>query len=117
MRLDWYSIPALLLAALLVYSAIRKLSHDPAVVSSYARAGVPGKLLNPLAAVLLAGAAGLVAGLWLPALGLAASIGLTVYFALAIGAHIRHRDAVHLPVPVLMLVLSGGALILALARA
>jgi DoxX-like family len=72
-----------LLAALLAFSAVRKLSHAPDVVESYARAGVREEWLNPLAIVLLAGATGLVGGLLWEPLGLAAAGALIVYFLVA----------------------------------
>ncbi|MGH3457412.1 DoxX family protein [Aeromicrobium sp.] len=37
-------------------------------------------------------AIGLVIGMWVPEIGLAACLGLVVYFVLAIGAHVRARD-------------------------
>jgi DoxX-like family len=101
-----------LLAALLAFSAIRKLSHQPEVVAMYTRVGVPEDKLNYLALLLLAGAAGLLAGLlWAP-LGVAAAAALVVYFLLAIGAHIRADDAVHVPTPVVIELLAVAALIL-----
>jgi hypothetical protein len=101
-----------LLAALLALSAIRKLSHAPDVVESYARAGVPEDRLNLLAVVLLAGAAGLILGLWFELLGIAASAALVVYFLVACSFHVRNGDAAHLPTPLLMLGLAGAALAL-----
>ena len=95
-----------LLAALLVYTAARKLTHRPAVVAAYRLAGVPEPWLNPLAVLLLAATAGLLAGLaWAP-LGIAAAAGLVAYFAIAIAFHLRARDRRHLPTPVLMLALA-----------
>ncbi|NUT23431.1 MAG: DoxX family protein, partial [Hamadaea sp.] len=84
------------LAALLAYAAIRKLSHEPSVVASYARVGVPEERLNLLAVILFAGAAGVLVGLVWPPLGVAAGIGLVLYFALAVGAHVRFRDLAHI---------------------
>jgi DoxX-like family len=52
-------VVSLLLAALLSYAAIRKLGHSEPVVATYARVGVPEDKLDYLAAILLAGAAGL----------------------------------------------------------
>src|SRR5687768_1872723 len=94
------------LALGLVITAVRKLSHAPAVVETYRRVGVPEKRLNALALVLLAGAAGLVVGLWWRPIGLAAALGLVVYFVLAVAAHIRFRDLRPLPTPVVFLALS-----------
>jgi hypothetical protein len=101
-----------LLAAVLAFSAIRKLSHRPEVVATYARVGVPEDKLDYLALILLAGAAGLVVGLFWGPLGVAAAVGLVVYFVLAIGAHIRADDAVHLPTPVVIELMAVTALVL-----
>ena len=101
-----------LLAALLTFSAIRKLSHRPEVVAMYTRVGVPEDKLDFLALILLAGAVGLVAGLFWGPLGVAAAAGLVVYFMLAIGAHIRADDAVHLPTPVVIELMAVAALVL-----
>jgi hypothetical protein len=46
----------------------------------------------PLGTVLACGAAGLLVGLAVPALGIAAAIGLVVYFLCAVTAHLRVRD-------------------------
>jgi DoxX-like family len=89
-----------LLAAILAAGAIRKLTHRAAVVAGYAKVGVPGQRLNLLALILLLGAAGLLIGLaWTP-IGVAAAVGVVVYFVLAIAAHVRHDDAANLPTPV-----------------
>lgn len=98
-----------LLAAILLYSAVLKLSSKPEVVESYARVSVPARRLPLLAVVLLAGAAGLLAGwAWTP-IGLAAGIGLMAYFALALTAHARHRDLAHAATPAVVLVLAVAA--------
>lgn len=95
-----------LLTALLVFSAVLKLSGRPDVVESYGRVGVARERLPALAGVLLLGAAGLVVGLlWAP-LGLAAAVCLVLYFALAIAAHARHNDLKHVGVPVVLLLLA-----------
>jgi DoxX-like family len=104
-----------LLASLLAFSAIRKLSHDPRVVETYLRAGVPEDKLDLLAFILFAGSAGLLVGLvWAP-IGVAAAIGVVVYFLVAIAFHIRADDAEHLPTPLLLALIGGAALALRLA--
>jgi DoxX-like family len=101
-----------LLALLMSYAALRKLSHRPEVVASYARVGVPEERLNLLAATLLAGAAGLLVGLlWAP-LGFAAAAAIVLYFLVAIAAHIRSGDLKHLPTPIVMELLAIGAIAL-----
>ena len=104
-------VVSILLAALLVFAAVRKLSHRPDVVATYTRVGVPEDRLDRLAWILLAGAAGLIAGLFWPPIGVAAGIGLVVYFLLAIAAHVRFGDARNLPVPVVMELLAVASLI------
>jgi hypothetical protein len=104
-------VVSILLAALLVFTALRKLSHRPDVVATYTRVGVPEERLDQLAWILLAGAAGLIAGVFWPSIGVAAGIGLVVYFLLAIAAHLRAEDARSLPVPVAMELLAIASLI------
>jgi uncharacterized membrane protein YbjE (DUF340 family) len=106
------AIVSSLLAALLAFSAIRKLSHRPEVVATYTRVGVPEDRLDYLALILLAGAAGLVVGLFWGPLGVAAAVGLVVYFLLAIGAHLRADDAVHLATPAVIELMAVAALLL-----
>jgi DoxX-like family len=109
------AIVSLLLASVLTYSALRKLSHQPEVVQSYVRVGVPEERLNYLAMLLLAGAAGLVAGLFWAPIGIAAAAALVVYFLLAVGAHIGARDTQHIPTPIAIELVSAAALALRLA--
>jgi DoxX-like family len=105
---------SVLLAALLVLTAARKLSHRDDIVASYARVGVPEARLNQLAMILLLGAAGLIVGIaWAPA-GVAAAIGLVAYFVAAVSAHIRADDASRLPTPLAFEALAVAALALRL---
>jgi DoxX-like family len=109
------AIVSVLLASLLVFTAVRKLSHRTEVVQTYVRVGVPEDKLDYLAVILLAGAAGLLVGLlWAP-IGVTATIGLVVYFLLAIGAHIGAGDSENLPTPVAIELTSAAALGLRLA--
>ena len=101
-----------LLAAVLGYAAVRKLSHRPEIVATYTRVGVPEAKLDYLAAILILGAAGLIAGLAWPPLGIAATTALIGYFSLAIGAHVRARDLANLPTPLLIILLTGATLVL-----
>jgi DoxX-like family len=109
------TIVSVLLAATLAYAAVRKLSHRPEVVQSYARVGVPEEKLDYLAVVLLAGAAGLIVGLFLAPIGIAAAIGVICYFVLALAAHIRADDIANLPTPAVIEVVAVAALVLRLA--
>jgi xanthine/uracil/vitamin C permease (AzgA family) len=115
MSMALYVVTALL-AAVLLNSAILKLSSRPEVLESYSRVGVPARRLPLLAAALLAGAAGLVVGwAWTP-IGLASGIGLVAYFALALTAHARHHDLAHATTPLVVLVLAVAAACLYVVR-
>lgn len=103
-----------LLAGLLTFAALRKLSHRPDVVATYRRVGVPESKLNYLAAILLAATAGLVAGLFWAPLGIAALVGVVCYFLLAITAHLRHRDTSNVPTPIAIELIAVAALVLRL---
>jgi hypothetical protein len=104
-----------LLAAMLAASAVRKLGHREEVVQTYVRVGVPRDKLDYLAYILLAGAAGLVLGLFWAPIGIAAGIGVVCYFVLAIAAHIRHHDERHLPTPLVIEALAVASLTLRIA--
>lgn len=108
------SITHVLLASALVYSAVRKLGGQPDVVEGYRRADVPEGWLPALAAVLIAGACGLIAGLVVAPVGIAASAGLLGYFLLAVAAHLRASDVAHIGTPVVMALVSTAALVLRL---
>jgi hypothetical protein len=105
------TVLSLVLAAPLVFAAIRKLSHREDVVRSYAVVGVSEERLNSLAVILLAGAVGLIAGLFWAPIGVAAAIGLVCYFTLAVVAHFRHNDQRNLPAPLVLLALAAAVLI------
>ncbi len=109
------AVVSAVLAACLVFAAVRKLSHSEEVVLAYARAGVPEERLDALAMILFAAAAGLVLGLiWAP-VGVAAAIGLILYFAVAVGFHVRAGDLGNVATPLVLELLSVAALVLRLA--
>ena len=109
------AILSALLAGILTFSALRKLSHRPEVIQTYVRVGVPEDKLDYLATILLAGAAGLVIGLaWAP-IGVAASACLVVYFMLAVAAHIRAGDERNLATPLVIEMIAAATLVLRLA--
>jgi hypothetical protein len=99
-----------LLAVLIGYSAVLKLTHRPGIVEDYRRAGVPESWLNRLAALLLTAAAGLVVGMWWPVAGIAAAAGLVAYFGLAVAFHVRSKDTKNAVTPVVLMLLAVAAL-------
>ncbi len=74
--------------------------------------GVPMKYFGPLAACEIAGALGLVAGIWWPVLGVAAGAGLILYFTGAIVSHLRVGDAKGIGPAAFLLAMSVGACVL-----
>jgi Zn-dependent protease with chaperone function len=80
------------LAAALTISAVGKLTRMPQVVENLTRAGVPLDRYPSLAALELAGAAGLLIGWWWAPIGIAAAMGVVLYFAGAVAAHLRQGD-------------------------
>jgi hypothetical protein len=89
-----------LLALLLALSAALKLSGKRDVVASYERLGVPPQRLPLLAGVLLLAVAGLLAGFVVPLLGLVTAACVTLYFAVAIGVHVRTRNLRNIAAPI-----------------
>jgi uncharacterized membrane protein YphA (DoxX/SURF4 family) len=108
-----YAVIAVLLALGLLPSAWTKLTRQERVVQTFTgQLGVPLGLYPFLAACEIAGAAGLIIGLWYRPLGTAAAAGVTLYFVGAIGAHLRKNDVKGIVTPVLILILSTAALVL-----
>jgi uncharacterized membrane protein YphA (DoxX/SURF4 family) len=111
-----YAVIAVLLALGLLPSAWTKLTRQERVVQTFTgQLGVPLGLYPFLAACEIAGAAGLIIGLWYRPLGTAAAAGVTLYFVGAIGAHLRKNDVKGIVTPVLILILSTAALVLRIA--
>jgi hypothetical protein len=76
--------------------------------------GVPSRMYPFLAACEIAGALGLVAGIWIKPLGVAAAIGVVLYLLGAAGAHVRKSDFKGLPPASVLLLFSAVVLMLRL---
>ena len=98
------AIVSSLLAAALIASARGKLVKDKNVMEIMSRVGFPLDKVWLLALAELAGAVGLVAGLFWWPIGVAAAIGVILYFLGATIAHVRVHDKNLAPVTVLLLV-------------
>jgi len=102
---------------MLVFSGLGKLRRDPRVVRViHELIGVPMKYFPLLAACEFAGAVGLVLGIWSPPLGVAAGIGLIVYFVGAIVSHLRAGDVKGIGPAAFFLTMSAGALVTRILR-
>jgi len=96
------------------YAAYVDLTRAEWVVANMTRLGVPQPWLAPLGLVKLAGAAGLLVGLAVPAVGVAAAAGLVAYFLGAVATVVRSRWYTHVaPLPFLLLAAASLALRLA----
>ncbi|CAA9425397.1 MAG: hypothetical protein AVDCRST_MAG35-2276 [uncultured Quadrisphaera sp.] len=102
-----------LLAAVLLGSATAKLRQDATVMAGMRAVGVPDHRVPVLAALEIAGALGLLAGLVVWPLGVAAAVGVVAYFTGALVAHGRVRDRAVGP-PTVILAVAVAALVLRL---
>jgi len=99
------------LAFALVASGMAKVARMEQVVAPITSIGVPPSWLPLLAGVEFVGAAGLIIGLFVPVIGIAASIGVILYFVGAVIAHVRAGDST-IAAPAFLAFMAVGALIL-----
>ena len=106
-----YLVIAILFAAMVAFSGFGKIRRDAHQVQVvHETVGVPLKYFPLLAACEFAGALGLVVGIWWPILGVAAAIGLVLYFLGATVSHLRVRDVKGIGPAAFMLVVAAAAL-------
>ncbi|MFI7015560.1 DoxX family protein [Streptomyces sp. NPDC050164] len=87
------------------------------VVANSTEVGLPQNWLPRLAALKAAGAAGLLLGLTsLTVIGVAAAVGLVIFFIGAVAAHVRARVYHNIVFPGGYLALATASLVLAAAR-
>jgi hypothetical protein len=82
---------AVMLAGVLLFSAYAKLTHNPQVINTILGVGFPERFIWLLALAEAAGAVGILIGLYLWPIGVAASTGVISYFVLAVAAHLRAK--------------------------
>lgn len=110
-----YIIVTVVLALMSSASAALKLQQKAEVVDTiHGTVGVPLERLPMLAGVQLLGVLGLIVGIWVPWIGVAAAAGLMLYFAAAVAAHLRVSDSKGAAGPMPFLMLSFVALALRL---
>jgi hypothetical protein len=86
------------------------------VAINMARAGVPESWMTTLGILKTAGALGLLVGIGVPLIGVAAAVGLSLFFVGAVITHVRGRFY-SFTLPVSFLTLAVAALVLRLATA
>jgi hypothetical protein len=84
--------PLFVLAAIQLGDAVASFKPMEFARQCFEDVGFPRKHWWVFTPIKLAAGAGLVVGAWVPEIGLAACLGLVVYFLLAIGAHVHARD-------------------------
>ncbi|MVU79091.1 DoxX family protein [Nocardia sp. ET3-3] len=106
-----YAVIGVILGAMSLASAVAKLARTKDMVEGlHGRLGVPLGWFPFLAVCEIAGAAGLIGGLWYKPIGIAAAVGLVLYFIGAVGAHLRKNDVKGAPSATVFLVLSAAAI-------
>jgi uncharacterized membrane protein YphA (DoxX/SURF4 family) len=100
-----------ILALALVVSGRGKLVRDPQVMKVMTKVGVPDDKLWLLATAEIAGAVGIVVGLFWWPIGVAAAAGVVLYFVAAVGSHLRVKDW-NVAAPLALLVAAAAVLVL-----
>lgn len=86
-----FVVVAAMTAAANLYVSILDFRHDEGAVANATKVGLPLWSVIPLGILKTAGALGLLVGIWLPAIGITAAVGLVLFFGGAVAAHIRVR--------------------------
>ena len=110
-----YVVVGILTAAANGTAATVDLLRPAWLIENMTRVGVPRRALIPLATLKIAGALGLLIGIGVPPLGVAAATGLVLFFIGAMTAHIRVHDYTSIPFPGMFLVLAAASLVLRVA--
>src|SRR5438874_3914718 len=108
-----YLIVTLLAAAANIFSATLDFIRYKQILINMQKVGVPESWITILGILKAAGALGLLVGIGVPAIGIAAAIGLVLFFVAAIITHLRARDY-SFGLAVIFLLLAVAALILRL---
>jgi DoxX-like family len=106
------AVVSVLLGVTLLASAAAKLTRATRVVDSLTGIGVPIGWFPWLAGAEIAGGIGLIVGLAVGPLGVAAAIGVVLYFIGAVIAHLRAKDYKGVSTPAVLLVVAIVALAL-----
>jgi DoxX-like family len=109
-----YIVVTLLAAAANIFSATLDFIRYKQILTNMARVGVSESWITTLGAVKAAGALGLLIGIRVPLIGIAAAVGLVLFFVGAIVTHLRARDYLF-GLAVVFLLLAVAALVVRVA--
>ncbi|WP_030276761.1 DoxX family protein [Streptomyces sp. NRRL B-24484] len=108
-------VVTLFVSAVLLVSAGAKSLRTRHITEQMSTLGVPQGMMAFLIGAQVAGAAGAIAGLWWGLVGIAAAIGLTLYFAGAVASHLRVGDHKGAPPAAVLTVVSVALIVLRFA--
>ena len=111
-----YIIVTVTAAAANIFSATLDFIRFKQILVNMAKVGVPESWITMLGTLKVAGAVGLLVGIGVSPIGVAAAIGLFLFFIAAITTHLRTRDY-SFGLAGVFLLLAGAALVLRLASA
>ncbi|CAB4654103.1 unannotated protein [freshwater metagenome] len=103
------SFLSVVLAVLCTASAMGDFLKLPSVMRAAETVHCPPNLCTVLGLIKIAAAAGLIVGLTVDKIGIAAALGLSIYFALAVGAHIRVKDRLKGTLPAIGMLAASAA--------
>jgi hypothetical protein len=112
-----YLIVVVLAAAANIYAGISDFTRPNWLLANIERLGVADHWLPTLGVLKLLGAFGLLAGVAVPQIGIAAAAGLVVYFVGALVTVLRAHWYANLPFPLTWLTLAVGSLVLSMLAA
>lgn len=108
-------ILSIVLAVLCLTSALADFRLVPQVVHAVERLGFPTRIVPALGLAKAMAALGLLVGLGIESLGTFTALCLSLYFVIAVGAHLRVKDAASETLPAfVMLVLSAATFLTSL---
>jgi hypothetical protein len=107
-----YLFVIILTAAANIYAATCDFTRPAWILANMKKVGVPERWLPTLGILKALGGIGLLAGIAIPGIGLAAAACLVLFFVGAMVTTTRARYYGHLPVPLLWLVLAAASLAL-----
>ena len=111
-----YIIVIIIAAAANIFSATLDFIRFKQILVNMAKVGVPESWITMLGTLKAAGAVGLLVGMGVPPIGVAAAIGLVLFFIGAVITHLRAGDY-SFGLAVIFLLFAAAALVLRLASA
>jgi hypothetical protein len=97
------TVLSVVLAFLCATSALADFRAIPQILQTMERLRMPVRIVPALGVAKSAAASGLLIGLGIDRLGAFTALCLSIYFVLAVGAHIRVKDAVTETLPALVI--------------